>query len=305
MDYPKTQIEFEQMFSNEEKCLLYLSKLRFKHGYICPKCKGQQYWKSKKGMYVCKQCNYQLSLTAGTIFHKSRIELTVLFRVIWHIVAQKNGISALGVQKIMGLKRYDTTWKWLHKIRSLMVLSGREKLSGIVEVDETLVGGKKKGKRGRGAEGKTLVIVAVEVLGKKTGRTRLAVIPNASRISINAFIKENIVTGTTVRTDGWAGYTDLTKMKYIREIHTNKTLQDGEELLPYVHIIASLLKRWLLGTHQNFTSPVKLNYYLNEFVFRYNRRFANSRGLLFQTLIQQALIKSPESIVNAEKNKNY
>ena len=179
-----------------------------------------------------------------------------------------------------------------------MVLSGRKKLSGIVEVDETLVGGKRSGKRGRGAEGKTLVIVAVEVIGQKTGRTRLAVIPDASRISINAFVKSNIEIGTKIRTDGWSGYTDLTKMKYTREIHTDKVLQEDEELLPYVHRIASLLKRWLLGTHQNYTSSSKLNYYLDEFVFRYNRRRANSRGLLFQTLMQQASIQKPVNICN-------
>lgn len=305
MDYPKTQIEFEQMFSTEEKCLSYLGSIRFKNGYICPKCIGKQYWKSKNGVYVCKQCNYQLSLTAGTIFHKSRIELTILFRAMWYIVAQKNGVSALGLQKIMGLKRYETTWGWLHKFRSLMVLSGRKKLSGIVEIDETLVGGKRSGKRGRGAEGKTLVIVAVEVLGQKTGRTRLAVIPDASRISINAFIKSNIEIGTKVRTDGWSGYTDLTKMKYTREIHTDKVLQEDEELLPYVHRIASLLKRWLLGTHQNYTSSGKLNYYLDEFVFRYNRRRAKSRGLLFQTLMQQASIQKAINTMNIEENEIY
>jgi len=300
MDYPKTQIEFEQMFSTEGKCLSYLGYIRFENGYTCPKCNGKQHWKSKDGIYVCKQCNYQLSLTAGTVFHKSRIGLTVLFRAMWYIVAQKKGVSALGLQKIMGIKRYETTWDWLHKFRSLMVLAGRKKLSGIVEVDETLVGGKRSGKRGRGAEGKTLVIVAVEVLGKKTGRTRLAVIDDASRTSINAFIKSNIETGTKVRTDGWLGYTDLTKMKYTREIHTDKVLQEGGELLPYVHRIASLLKRWLLGTHQNHTSPGKLNSYLDEFVFRYNRRHANSRGLLFQTLMQQAVTQKPMDTVNAE-----
>ncbi len=290
MNYPKTQIEFERMFSTDEKCLSYLANIRFEHGYFCPKCNCNEYWKANGEVYVCKQCNYQLSLTSGTIFHKSRQRMTVLFRAMWYIVAQKNGISALGLQKIMGIERYETSWVWLHKFRSIMVLSRREKLSGIVEVDETLVGGKRSGKRGRGAEGKTLVIIAVEIIGEKTGRTRLAVIPDASRKSINAFIRNNIEKGTNIITDGWKGYVDLTKMKYNREIKTHKVMLEDEELLPGAHRIASLLKRWLLGTHQNFTSPDKLKYYLDEFVFRYNRRKAKSRGLLFHVLMEQAVM---------------
>ena len=174
-----------------------------------------------------------------------------------------------------------------------MVLPNREKLSGIVEVDETLVGGKKTGKRGRGAEGKTLVIIAVELINRRMGRVRLETIEQADRICINEFIKNNIEKGSTIVTDGWKGYTDLKKMKYEHIIEEKTVKLDDENITPNVHKIASLLKRWLLGTHQNFTSSKKLNYYLDEYAFRYNRRKSNSRSYLFYVLLRQAVLHEP------------
>jgi transposase-like protein/Zn ribbon nucleic-acid-binding protein len=293
MEYPKTQIEFERAFATNEQCFAYLAKLRFSKGFICPKCNHNEYWTNSRGLVVCVICKYQLSITAGTIFHKSRTPMILLFRVLWSIVAQKNGISATGVQKILGLKKYSTAWTWLHKFRRLMVLPNREKLSGMIEVDETLVGGKRSGKRGRGAEGKILVIIAVEKQGEKTGRVRLSTIRDASKASINQFIKNNIAKESVVVTDGWKGYNDLSKMKYVRQIEDQKLKLDDELILPKVHKIASLLKRWLLGTHQNYVSQDKLDYYLDEFTFRYNRRTSNNRGLLFFTLLKQAVIQNP------------
>lgn len=293
MEYPTNQIEFEKAFATDEQCIEYLAQLRFVNGFICPKCNHTGYWINNRGLAVCKICKYQLSVTAGTIFHKSRIPLSLLFRVLWSIVAQKNGASASGVQRILGLEKYSTAWTWLHKFRRLTVLPNREKLTGIIEVDETLVGGKQSGKRGRGAEGKILVIIAIEKLGRKTGRVRLATIPNASKASINQFIKSNIEKESVVITDGWKGYNDLSKMKYTREIEDKKLKLDDELILPNVHRIASLLKRWLLGTHQNYVSQDKLDYYLDEFSFRYNRRNSRSRGLLFFTLLKQAVNHEP------------
>ena len=149
----------------------------------------------------------------------------------------------------------------------------------VVEIDETFVGGTKKGKRG--ADGKEIVIIAIELVGKHTGRVRIEVIENASRICINEFIKSNVELGSTIVTDGWKGYADVQKMKYKHKIETKTIAVNEENLTPNVHRIASLLKRWLLGTHQNFTSSDYLKYYLDEYTFRYNRRKANSRGLLF------------------------
>jgi transposase-like protein len=217
------------------------------------------------------------------------------------MVAQKNGVSAKGLQKILGFGSYQTAWTWLHKFRRLMVLSGRSKLQGTVEVDEVFVGGKKPGKRGRGAEGKSLVAVAVEIAGRKTGRMRLAKIPNASSESLHGFIVGNIDKPSKIITDGWLGYNGLSQIGYEHEIQESKVKDGDEEILPNVHRISSLLKRWLLGTHQSYLNKNKLEYYLDEYVFRYNRRTSKSRGLLFLRLVEQAVIMAPvsyEKIIN-------
>jgi len=242
---------------------------------------------------VCKSCKNELSITSGTIFHRSKLPLVVIFRALWWMVAQKNGVSAVGVQRVLGLGSYRTAWVWLHKFRRLMVFPGRNKLSGKIEVDETLVGGKQAGKRGRGAEGKSLVIIAVEIMGKGTGRVRMSLISDASKKSLGKFIKENIEAGSNLITDGWKGYTGISKKGYYHEIEDKTKMLDGEEILPNVHRIASLLKRWLLGTHQNYIGQEYLSYYLDEYTFRYNRRKSNSRGLLFQRLIEQGVLHEP------------
>jgi transposase-like protein len=209
------------------------------------------------------------------------------------MVAQKNGVSASGLQRVLGLGSYRTAWTWLHKFRRLMVFPGRDRLSGKVEVDETLVGGKKSGKRGRGAEGKSLVVIAVEVKDKGTGRVRMSLVSNASKKSLGKFITDNIEPESTLITDGWKGYTGISKKGYDHIVEGNTKLLDGEEILPNVHRIASLLKRWLLGTHQNYIGKQYLSYYLDEYAFRYNRRKSNSRGLLFQRLVEQGVLHVP------------
>ena len=201
------------------------------------------------------------------------------------MVAQKNGVSAVGVQRVLGLGSYRTAWVWLHKFRHLMVFPSRNKLSGVIEVDETLVGGKVAGKRGRGAEGKSLVVIAIERMEKGTGRVRMSLISDASKKSLMKFINENIEAGNHLITDGWKGY--------YHEIDDKTKILDGKEILPNVHRIASLLKRWLLGTRQNYIGEEYLSYYLDEYTFRYNRRKSNSRGLLFQRLIEQGVLHEP------------
>ena len=242
---------------------------------------------------VCKSCKNELSITSGTIFHRSKLPLAAVFRALWWMVAQKNGVSTVGAQRVLGLGSYRTAWAWLHKFRRLMVFPGRNKLSGKVEVDETLVGGKKAGKRGRGAEGKSLVIIAVEIKEKGTGRVRMSLIPDATKKSLGKFINENIETGSDLITDGWKGYTGISKKGDHHKIEGKTKILDGEEILPNVHRIASLLKRWLLGTHQNYIGKGYLSYYLDEYTFRYNRRKSNSRGLLFQRLVEQGVLHEP------------
>jgi len=281
MRIPGNQIEFEKMFTTEEQCLDYLKELRFPKGYSCRKCEHNEYWLNNRGIMVFKNCKNELSITTETIFHRSKLLLVVIFRALWWMVAQKNGVSVVGIQRVLGLGSYRTAWVWLHKFRRLMVFPGRNKLSGKIEVDETLVGGKISGKRGRGAEGKSSVVIAVEILEKGTGRVRMSLISDASKKSLRKFINENIETGSNLITDGWKGYTGISKRGYQHKIEDKTKLLDGEEILPNVHRIASLLKRWLLGTHQNYIGEEYLSYYIDEYNFRYNRRKSNSRRLLF------------------------
>lgn len=288
-------MEFEEMFKTEQDCIDYLVSLRWPNGFECPQCGSIRFWKKNKGRYECRDCHKETTVTNNTIFHKSTKPLLIWFHAIWWMVAQKNGVSAKGLQKILGLGSYQTAWTWLHKFRRLMVLNGRSKLRGTVEVDEVLVGGKTTGKRGRGAEGKSLIAVAVEVKDRKTGRVRLARLPDASSKSLESFIERNIEPASTIITDGWPSYSRLEKMGYIHKIQSYVVKEEDEEVLPNVHRIASLLKRWLLGTHQSYLNKNKLGYYLDEYVFRYNRRTSNSRGLLFLRILEQAVITEPVS----------
>jgi transposase-like protein len=208
-------------------------------------------------------------------------------------VCQKNGVSALGLKGILGVGSYETAWSWLHKLRTAMVRPGRDKLSGTVEVDETFVGGEHEGKRGRGAQGKELVLVAVEDTEHGMGRIRLKHIPNATSKTLEGALEELVEPGSTIRTDGWRGYNGLKDRGYMHVVMKHKEQEPGEDPTPLVHRVASLLKRWLLGTHQGAQNFSHLHYYLDEFTFRFNRRKATSRGLLFLRLVQQALQVDP------------
>ncbi len=291
-DYPKTLIEFEQRFSTEEACREYLYQMRWPDGFICPRCSHQKCWKRQNGLYRCSQCKYHLSVTAGTIFQDSRIPLRLWFRAIWQVVSQKHGISALGLQRVLGLSRYETTWNMLHRLRTAMVRPGRDRLVGPVQVDEIYIGGPRPGKRGRGAAGKTLVMVAVEDNGKRAGRIRLHKVKDASGASLIPAIKESVQPKSEIRTDGWEGYSQLSTSDYTHVI-IRKTADVGENLLPLANRVTALLKRWLVGTHQGKPSASHLDYYLDEFVFRFNRRTSRSRGLLFYRLVQQAVHIAP------------
>jgi transposase-like protein len=212
---------------------------------------------------------------------------------MWWVTSQKNGASAKGLQQSLGLGSYETAWTWLHKLRRAMVRPGRDHLSGLVEVDETYVGGPEE-HMGRGAMKKTLVVIAVEKHGRAFGRTRMTVIPEASKEALCGFIHSCVAAGSTVRTDGWPSYLSMKDAGYVHErVIQQNNPQTPSELLPGVHLVASLLKRWLLGTHQGAVSPVHLPYYLDEFTFRFNRRTSKSRGKLFYRLMEQAIALDP------------
>jgi transposase-like protein len=291
-DYPKTVLEFEQRFGTEEACREYLSGLRWPDGFRCPRCGHGSAWVTKRGLYQCRVCGVQTSVTAGTIFQDTHKALRLWFRAIWYVVGQKNGVSALGLQRTLGLGSYRTAWTWLHKLRCAMVRPGRDGLSGTVEVDETYVGGEKPGKRGRGAAGKTLVVIAIEDHGDRLGRVRLRRVPDASATSLTGAVQESVARGSVVRTDGWSGYLGLTPKGY-RHTVVRDHGDVGDNLLPHANRIAALLKRWLVGTHQGAVHPSHLDYYLDEFTFRFNRRTSRSRGKLFYRLVQHGVAIAP------------
>jgi transposase-like protein len=293
-DYPSTLAELEARFGTEQACRDYLLKLRWPEGFVCPRCRKTSAWATKRNLLVCAGCEYQVSLTAGTIFQDTRKPLTLWFRAIWWVTAQKNGASALGLQRILGLRSYPTAWTWLHKLRRAMVRPGRDRLNGRVEVDETYLGGLEEGVRGRKTETKALVAVACEEDGKGIGRIRLRQIRDASAASLQAFVAEAIQPGSVVHTDGWEGYSGLERRGYTHQVTVLKRQpQSAVELLPRVHLVISLLKRWLVGTHQGAVSLRHLDYYLDEFTFRFNRRKSRSRGKLFYRLLQQAAAVGP------------
>lgn len=213
------------------------------------------------------------------------------FRAIWYVTSQKNGTSAMSLQRILGLGSYSTAWTWLHKLRRTMVRPGRDRLRGMVEVDETYWGSEEEGVIGRLTEDKALIIVGAEKDGKGIGRIRLRRIPDVTRASLHGFIAEAIEPDSTVQTDGLNAYLGLEGYAHDRQVQRHQP--EGEHLLPRVHQVVSLLKRWLLGTHQGAVSHEHLDYYLDEFTFRFNRRKSASRGKLFYRLLQQAIQIDP------------
>lgn len=291
-DYPKTLLEFEQRFSTEEACREYLFTLRWPEGFECPRCRHNKAWTRNRGLYECAKCGFQASVTSGTIFQDTKKPLCLWFRAIWNLTSQKYGANALGLKRVLDFGSYQTAWTWLHKLRRAMVRPGRDRLSGIVDVDEAYIGGKKSGKRGRGAAGKVLVVIMVQVVENKIGRIRLKRVPDASGPSLEGAIKEAIEPGSIIRTDGWVGYGGLSEIGYIHEV-VRKEGEVGENLLPRINRIVSLLKRWLLGTYQGAVRPSHLDYYLDEYTFRFNRRTSRSRGKLFYRLVQQGLAIDP------------
>ena len=290
-DYPRTLLELERRFGNEEACAEYLAALRWPDGWTCPRCSATQVWSVRRGRRLCGRCRYEVSITAGTVFQDSHLPLTIWFRAMWQVTSQKNGISALGLQRVLGLGSYKTAWAMLHKLRRAMVRPGRDRLHGVVEVDEAFWGAREAGTVGRGTETKVLIIVAVEEDGRGMGRIRLRSIPDVTRPTLQGFIAEAVEPGSTVRTDGFRSYMGLEG--YVHDRHVQLGQDKSEHVLPRVHRVISLLKRWLLGTHQGAIGDAYLDEYLNEFTFRFNRRTSASRGKLFYRLAQQAVQIEP------------
>lgn len=291
-EYPETILEFREWFATEEACRDYIARLRWPDGFVCPRCQMTKAWKMQRGLYWCQHCDYQASVTAGTLFNDTHKPLRLWFEAMWYVTNQKLGVSALGLQRVLGLGSYHTAWNWLHKLRRAMVRPGRDRLSGIIEVDEIYIGGEKPGKRGRGAAGKALVVIAAQEDKKGIGRIRMRRVEDAAGESLEPAVWEMVEPKSVVRTDGWRGYNGLSELGYDHQV-VRKDPDLGDNLLPLANRVAALLKRWLLGTHQGAVAPAHLDYYLDEYTFRFNRRTSKSRGLLFYRLLTQAIDLGP------------
>jgi len=310
-DYPRNWNEFLDWFGSEEACLAYLERLRWPQGFVCPSCgaAGEPY-RSSRSRLMCRSCSHQSTVTAGTIFDKTRTPLRVWLAGAWYLTNQKHGVSALGLQRVLGLGGYETAWTMLHRFRRAMVRPDRERLKGVVEVDETYLSIsdrhapilEEQHKRRKNRTHQVLVVMAVELLQPQGfGRIRLRRIGNDSAEQVVAFVQANIEPNTQVRTDGSAAYRELQELGYDHQ----RIVMLGSETPAHVsmagvHRVAELIKRWILRTHHGSVQPAHLDAYVDEFVFRFNRRTSTSRGLLFYRLLQQAVVTDPvtyESVV--------
>ncbi len=290
-DYPRTLQELETRFSTEEACRRYLFALRWPDGFVCPRCATGQAWPMKRGLWLCAACRHQTSVTAGTIFQDTHKPLTLWFRAMWYVTTQKNGVSALGLQRVLGLGSYKTAWALLHKLRRAMVRPGRDRLGGVVEIDETYWGGKEEGAIGRLTQDKAMIMIAAEEDGAGIGRIRMRRVSDLAKDRLHGFIRDFVEPGSTIRTDGLPAYMGLDGYTHDRQVQ--RRLPEGEHLLPRVHRVVSLLKRWMMGTHQGAIAQDYLDYYLDEFTFRFNRRTSKSRGKVFYRLAEQAVQVDP------------
>ncbi len=293
IDYPRNLQEFDCWFMSEKACRDYIFRVRWPEAYQCFCCKNKTPpGISSRGYLHGRKCGGEISMTAGTVFEGSRKPLRTGFQAMWLVTSQKHGARALGLQRVLGLSRYQTAWTWLHKLRRAMLRPGRDRLHGSVEVDETDVGGVQRGgKRGRGTENKEIVVIAVAVLSPKGfGRIRIRQVPDVSGDSLVPFLCEGVEPGSEILTEGGNGYNSLTKHNYTHSrTGVSQSGDPAHVTMPAVHRIAALLKRGLLGIHQAAVSGKYLEYYLDEYTFRFNRRTSRARGMLFYRLMQQAV----------------
>ena len=297
VDYPRTYLEFRDWFATDAACEEYLEALRWPEGFVCPVCDTAGGWRiGQRRMWMCSACGRKTSVTAGTIFHRSHTPLSTWFAAAWFVTSTKNGTSALALQQQLGFGSYETAWAWLHKFRRAMVRPDRDLLQGVVEVDETFIGGVSVGKDGAGSD-KVPVQIAVErASAKRLGRVRFAVAEAPGSLELVDFAKTVIAPGSLVRTDGARMLRRLAEDGYRHEYVNSYQAKDKASVLPGVHRVASLLKRWLTGTLHYRVSDQHLEYYLDEYAFRFNRRNSKARGLLFYRLLQQSVGTDPHPL---------
>jgi len=287
-EFPRTIIAFQARFPDERACWEYLVACRWPDGYRCPRCGSQSAaLLTGRRLWQCSGCRYQVSVTAGTVLHKTHTPLHLWFWAAYLMSTPTPGLSAVQLQRQLGLSRYETAWTMLHKLRRAMVNPQRAHLIEEVEVDECFVGGHEAGLRGGRARGeKALVAVGVEVRGEGSGRVRMTVIDDACAPTLTGFVRDNVAIGSTVHTDAWRGYRGLNKLGYDHQPRSQRAArahgEDIDEILPRVHRVISNLKSWLQGTHRG-VSGEHLQVYLDEYTFRFNRR--RTPMAAFQTLL--------------------
>ncbi len=293
IDIPDNLLVFERQFSTEEKCFSCLFNIKYPEGFICSACGSTTFWQTGKELLHCRNCGKQTSLRTGTIMEGSKKPLMLWFRALFLAAFQKGGINAKELRIQLGLGSYQTAWTWLQKIRKAISENKILPLEGIVEVDETLLGGKSLSKM-------ALIAVGVEK-GKqnKIGRISMELLPNASAHMLSDFIRRNIRKGAVIRTDGWNKITDPD----YKHIIVKKRFE--ENLLPGVNLVVSLFKTWTDGLHHGFVQEKHLPGYLDEFSFRFNLRRAQSRGEIFYNLIQSAFSVKPPSYIEIINGKKH
>ncbi len=317
-DYPRTWDQFLDWFPDDDACRRYLEGIRWKQGFDCPGCgEAGAAFQGSRGRWICRHCRHQSTVTAGTIFEKTRTPLRSWLAAVWYVVNQKQGVSALGLQRVLGLGSYQTAWAMLHRLRRAMIRPGRERLHGLVEVDESIVGRsppknirdtkKKQMLMAKRKAQRSIVMVAVEIKESKGfGRIRLQRVLDKSEKSVLPFVLDAVEPGSVVRTDGSEAYRNLEQHGYQREREVMLGAEDPAHVtMPGVHRVVALLKRWLLGTHQGAVQPKQLDYYLDEFTFRFNRRTSRSRGLLFYRMLEQAMLAEPVTYAQIARQRQH
>jgi transposase-like protein len=296
VDYPRTYQEFRAWFPDDVACREYLGQLRWPDGFSCPSCGSGGFWRTGRGLWMCADCGLKTSATAGTIFHRSHTPLSTWFAAIWFVTSQKNGVSAQGLKDAFGFGSYETAWAWLHKLRRAMVRPDRERLEGVVELDQSYLGGKTKGKHGL-AGGMEPITIAVERDDRgRLGRVRLELAEKAGGLDMVEFACQVVASGATIRTDGARMFQRLKSKGYTHQPVRGYSAEDPDAVMPGAHMVSSLLKRWTAGTLHYRISRQHLPYYLDEFTFRFNRRKSKARGMLFYRLLQQAAGTDPHPL---------
>ncbi len=287
MEYPKNYRDLLKL--SEDDCYDYLASIRWEGGFTCPNCHSRDFWKTKQRQWICTLCKSRTRVLAGTLFKDTKLPLTIWFQIIWWFMGQKNGVSALALQQNFGIGSYRTAGKTLTKLRASVAQEGRSLLSGTVEVDEAFVGGKNN---------KEIIAVAAEKRGSATGRIRLQHIKSREGSEIQGFIQNVVEAGSTIRSDRHKSYPTISKKGYLHEPQKKpysweEVDGDDERLLPRVHRTVSLLKRWYYGTYHGRINKKNFQNYLDEFVFRFNRRTSRNRGLVFHRMVEAAVNSDP------------